>query len=216
MPIIISAISRQKACSVSRAGIGAPQSVAEQAGWKQGQDKVEIGYIPDVKCVLVSKSSKSDDGFLVGYANTRSKTGARIACQSFCREYLQAVTILPKRHLMPVIFSDDKWRVPLFLEELPWLTEEFSKKGCEGIKNDAVGVYELLGRQNAILRVGEGKLRERLDAHLRDRLRFLPTTKAFRYFSVASKEDAELLERILIAQHEAKMGVLPPLNEIRS
>lgn len=216
MPIIISAKSRQKSCSVSRAGIGIPQTIVQQMGWAQGKDKVEIGFIPDAKCVLISKPSKSPDAFLVAYANTRSRTGARIACQSFCRNYLSALTVLPNRRLTPVLFSDEKYRVALILEELPWQTEEFSKKGVGNVSNDVLGVYQLLGRQNAILRIGEGKVRERVNAHLLDHVRFLSVVKNFRYFQIILKEDAELLERILIAKYEAETGVLPPLNDIRS
>jgi len=193
-----------------------PQSVVEQAGWKQARDKVEIGYIPDVKCILISKASESPEGFLLTFANTRSKTGARIACQSFARGYLQAVTVLPKRNLRAIVFPDDRWKVALFLEELPWQTEEFSKKGVENVDKEALGVYHLLGRQSAILRVGQGKIKERINAHLNDQVRFMPTVKAFRYARIAVKEDAELLEKSLIAQYEAETGALPPLNDIRS
>ena len=172
--------------------------------------------MPDVKCILVSKSSESTDGFLVAYANTRSKTGARIACQSFTRGYLQAVVVLPKRNLTPIFFPDEKWRFALILEELPWQTEEFTKKGAESVNSDVLGVYQLLGRHSTILRIGEGKIKERVNSHLADHVRFMPVVKAFRYTPMTMKEDAELLEKILIAQYEAEMGAIPPLNEIRS
>ena len=201
---------------MSRAGIGLPQPVVQQTGWRQGRDKVEIGYIPDAKVILIGKPSESEDSFLVAYANTRSKTGARIACQSFCRSYLQAVVVLPKRNLIPVIFDDEKWCTALFLEDLPWETEEFTKKGVEAVNNKTVGVYELLGRRTTVLRVGEGKIRERINAHLGDHVRFMPSVKSFRYAPLTMKEDAQLLERILIAQYEAYAGAIPPLNEIRS
>ena len=216
MPILISAKARQKACSVARAGIGVPQGVIEQAGWHQGKDKVEIGYIPDVKCILISKPLDSEDAFLITYANTRSKTGGRISCGAFCRGYLQAVVVLPKRNLIPTIFGDDKWRVAILLEDLPWQTEEFTKKGVENVTNNILGIYQLLGRQSTILRVGEGKIKERLNAHLADHLRFTPSVKAFRYARLTAKEDAELLERILIAEYEGETGAIPPLNEIRA
>jgi hypothetical protein len=216
MPIIISARARQKGCSVSRAGIGAPQPVVEQAGWKQGQHKVEIGFIPDVKCILLSGPSESEEGFLVAYANSRSKTGARIACQAFARVYLQAITVLPKRNLTAIVLREEKWRLALFLENIPWQTEEFTKKGAESVDNDILGVYQLLGRQGVVLRVGEGKIRERLASHLSDHMRFMPVVKSFRYARLNMKEDAELLEKILIANYEGETGVLPPLNEIRA
>jgi hypothetical protein len=215
MPVIISANSMRKACSVSRAGVGAPQSIVEQAGWKQGQDKVEIGFIADASCILISKPSRSEGAFLVSFANKRTQTGARIACEAFARNYLQAVTVLPRR-IAPVVFNDGMWRVALFLENLPWQTEEFSQKGVENMPGDATGVYQLLGRGGAVLRVGEGKIRERMNNHLGDHLRLMPSVKAFRCLSLKTKEDGELLEKILLAQYEAEAGVLPALNEIRS
>ena len=82
--------------------------------------------------------------------------------------------------------------------------------------NKTLGVYQLLGRQSTVLRVGEGKIKERINAHLADHLRFMPSVKAFRYARLTVKEDAELLERILIAQYEGDTGAIPPLNEIRA
>src|SRR5690349_4500835 len=120
MPIIISAQSRQKACSVTRSGIGMPQPIVARAKWRQSQDKVEIAFIAETKCILVSKSTQSPDGFLISYANPQTKTGARIACQSFARNYLQAIADLPKKNLLPIIFPHDKWRLALILDELPW------------------------------------------------------------------------------------------------
>ncbi len=216
MPIIISAKARQKSCSVSRSGIGMPQTVVEQGGWHQGKDKVEIGYISDAKCILISKNSKNTDAFLVGYANTRFLTGARISCQAFTRGYLQAVVVLPIRNITPIIFSHDKWRLALILEELPWQTGEFSKKGVENIDNNLLGVYQLLGRQNTVLRIGEGKIKQRLNSHLADHRKLIPIVKAFRFATITMKEDAELLEKILIASYEAETGIIPPLNEIRA
>lgn len=212
-PIKISAKSRQKTCSVSRAGIGIPQAIVEQVRWKQGEAKVEIAFIPDVKCILVSKPIKNEDAFVVSYANASRKTGARISCQAFVRNYLQAIVTLPKRVVPVIIKNDSRWCIALMLEEIEWEVEEFSKIGCEKVPRDGSGIYQLLGKGNAVLRVGEGRIKERINSHLQDHVRFLPAVKNFRFARINAKEDAELMEKILIFRYEAETGVIPPLNE---
>lgn len=215
-PIVISAKAKQRCVSISRAGIGVPQSVVDQTGWKQGKDKVEVGFIPDALCVLLGKSSESVDAFLVSYANARSKTGARIACQAFARNYLQALVALPKRNITPIVFGHDKWCVALLLEDVKWEHQEFSKAGADAVPKGWLGIYRLLGKRSAVLRIGEGIIRERVSSHLHDHVRFMPEVKNFQYARIAQKEDAEIMEKVLIAQYEADTGAIPPLNEIHA
>ena len=214
-PIKVSARSKQKTCSVGRAGIGFPQAIVEKTGWLVG-DKIEVAFIPDVKCILLSNATESEDAFTLGYANARSKTGGRISCQAFVRNYLQALVALPRRNIVPVLLERSDWRVALLLEQINWQTGEFSKAGWENAPRDAIGVYELLGKGGAVLRIGEGRIRDRIKAHLDDPARFLPTVKMFRFVTLTDKTDTELLEKILIAQYEAETGVLPPFNDIRA
>jgi hypothetical protein len=107
------------------------------------------------------------------------------------------------------------------LEETNWeFEEEFSKAGLERMKQrvnkEAVSCYVLLGTRDKILRYGHGQLVNRLETHLSDTARFMPLTKKFRAIVFDCKEDAEIFEKVLIAQYELETGMIPPLNEIRS
>ena len=144
MPIIISAKPQQKFCSISRSGIGIPQSIVEKIGWKQEQDRVEVGYIPNAKCILLSKPIQSLDSFFIGFSNKDFRTGARIRCEAFVRNCIHSVVSLPKRDIVPIILSHDKWCLAFILEDLPQQFEEFSEedrkllemiKGNQNVKN---------------------------------------------------------------------------------
>jgi hypothetical protein len=84
------------------------------------------------------------------------------------------------------------------------------------ISRGAVGAYELLGTGDAVLRVGEGKIKDRMNAHLNDRRFAPPTVKAFRYLDLENAADGKILEKIRIEQYFAQTGVLPRFQEIRS
>jgi len=105
-PIKIIARERQKGCSVSRSGIGLPEAVVKESGLKIGE-KIGIEFIPVVKCILLSKTNgpsnaeENADAFKLTYANTRRKTGGKLHCTAFCRNYLQALVSLPKRNIPP-------------------------------------------------------------------------------------------------------------------
>lgn len=82
-------------------------------------------------------------------------------------------------------------------------------------KND-VGIYELLGRGDAVLRIGEGKLYERLNTHLKDKRFAPPAVKGVRYVALNETVDGQLFEKIRITQFENMAGVLPRFQEIRA
>ncbi len=94
--------------------------------------------------------------------------------------------------------------------------EEFSKAGVNKIEKGAVGVYELLGTGDAVLRVGEGKIKDRMNAHLNDERFSPPTVKAFHHIDLEDPADGKILERIQIERFFAETGVLPRSQEIRA
>jgi hypothetical protein len=123
---------------------------------------------------------------------------------------------LPKKNLVPLFLRDSEWTVALPLEPIDWVREDFSKAGVSKISRGAVGAYELLGTGDAVLRVGEGKIKDRMNAHLNDRRFAPPTVKAFRYLDLENAADGKILEKIRIEQYFAQTGVLPRFQEIRS
>jgi hypothetical protein len=214
VPIIVKHRSNLEACSVSRAGVGMVQSVVERAKWSIG-DKIEVGFIENAKCLLL-RSVSSDNGFKLAYANTRKKSGGRVFCNAFIRNYLSAIITLPKKNLAPILPKGSEWDIALLLEPIDWSTAEFTKTGCNTLAKDSVGVYELLGNGNIVLRIGEGKLRDRINAHLQDSRFTQPTVKTFRYLLLADSIDSQLMEKILIEEYEDDIGVLPRFQEIRA
>lgn len=102
------------------------------------------------------------------------------------------------------------------LEPIDWSTAEFTKTGSNTLAKDAVGVYELLGNGDIVLRIGQGKIRDRINAHLQDPRFTQPTVKTFRYLPLPDLVDSQLMERILIEKYENDIGVLPRFQEIRA
>ena len=128
------------------------------------------------------------------------KTGGRINCKAFTRNFLITLVELPIKNIVPVFLKNSHWNVALPLEPIQWEKQEFSKSGVNQIPKDAVGVYELLGNGDAVLRVGEGKIKERMNSHLIDKRFAPPTVKAFRYVVLDEVEDGKILEDLRIEE----------------
>ncbi len=143
-------------------------------------------------------------------------SGGRIFCNAFIRNYLATIITLPKRSIPPLFLKGSEWGVALVLEPIDWKHEEFSKSGSNAVAKDALGVYELLGNADVVLRIGEGKIRHRINAHLQDSRFAPPTVKSFRYLELKDAIDSQLTEKILIEEHENSVGVLPRFQEIRA
>jgi hypothetical protein len=190
------------------------QSVVQRAKWSIG-DKIQVAFIAAAKCLLF-RSVSGEDGFKLSYANSSKRTGGRIFCNAFIRNYLATLIELPKKNLAPIFLDGSDWTIALLLEPLVWTKEEFSKAGSNKVAKDTVGVYELLGNQEAVLRIGEGKIRDRINAHLQDTRFAPPTVKSFHYLAPADSTDSQLMEKILLEEYESRIGVLPPFQEIRA
>jgi hypothetical protein len=213
-PLIVQNRTNLPVCSVSRAGIGMVQAVVEQASWNI-DDRIEVGFIEKAKCILLRKTH-GNDGFKLAYSNANKKTGGRIGCNAWVRNYLQTVVELPKKNLIPVFTKGADWTIALLLEDFDWIQEEFSKLGVNTVPKDTAGIYELLGKGDAVLRVGEGIIKDRINAHLKDSRFAPPTVKSFRYIALSDPIDGKILERVLIAKYENEVGVLPRFQEIRA
>jgi hypothetical protein len=123
---------------------------------------------------------------------------------------------LPKRSITPIFLKGSDWDVALLLEPIEWKIQEFSKTGSNALNKDAIGVYELLGNSEAVLRIGEGKIRDRINAHLQDSRFAPPSVKSFRYLVLSESVDCQLMEKILLEEYESSIGVLPRFQEIRA
>jgi hypothetical protein len=191
------------------------QSVVDHAKWKIGE-KIQVGFINNANALLFRTVSGEDEGFKLGYSDAKKKTGGRIGVKSFVRNYLATVVTLPKKNLSPIFLTGTDWQMALFLEPIKWSKSEFSKSGLDALKKDDVGAYELLGTGDAVLRIGEGRVRDRINAHLQDQRFAPPTVKAFRCLLLSDAEDSKVLERILIDEYINNIGVLPRFQEIKA
>ena len=214
MAMIIKNKASVDVCSVTNAGIGMMSGVVKNAGWKIG-DIIQVGFIENAACMIFGKHA-GNTGFKLAYANKQKKTGGKIYCVSFIQNYLQTLFEIPKKNISPVNLSNTGWDMGLILDEPEWSVDGFTKSDVNKINKNEVGVYELLGKGDAVLRIGEGKIYERLNTHLKNKRFAPPAIKAFRYVALNEPADGQLFEKIRITQFENMAGVLPRFQEIRA
>ena len=214
MPMTIKNKSRVDVCSITKSGIGMTTGVAKENGWKAG-NMIQVGFIENAACMIFRKHDE-ETGFKLAYANNRKKTGGKIYCVAFIQNYLQTLFEIPKKNVQPIHLSNTDWDMAISLDEPGWETLEFTKNSVNKINKADVGVYELIGKSNAVLRIGEGKLYDRLNTHLKDKRFAPPAIKAFRYVALNEPADGQLFEKIRITQFENTAGVLPRFQEIRA
>jgi len=213
-PVIIRSQSKLEICNVTRSGIGLVTAVVKRTGWNIG-DPIQVGFIEKAKSILLRTVPEGD--FTLKYANARQKTGGRIHCVAFTKNYLQTIVELPKKNILPIFLpKQSEWTLALLLDPIEWEIEEFTKAGSNNVSKHAIGVYELAGKGGATLRIGEGKIKERINAHMKDPRFSPPTVKSFRYLTLTDAEDGKILETILIADYESRTGVMPRFQEIRA
>ncbi len=220
MPVInIIPIGNSVTCSVSANGtMSFPQSIIERVGWRVNH-KIAVSYIPEPLVVLLRPAEANRPGFTLSY-NTqdqmgRGKPGGRLSCSKFTREILRPRLALPARGISPIILRNGQVQLALMLESPAWITESFSMAGCQNIPARIKGVYQLIGAEHQILRIGEGAIQARIREHLKDE-RLARVANEIRYCVLADKEETSTIEKVLIAEYEAEYGELPPFNRIRA
>ena len=213
MPMIINNKSTVDVCSISKGGIGMTNGVVKKTGWEP-DDMIQVGFIENAACMVFRKSKEGT--FKLAYANKQKKTGGKIYCISFIQNYLQTLFEIPKKGVQPIHLSNTAWDMALIMDEPEWVNTGFTKMDVNKIPKNDVGIYELLGRGDAVLRIGEGKLYERLNAHLKDKRFAPPAVKGVRYVALNETVDGQLFEKIRITQFENMAGVLPRFQEIRA
>ena len=214
MPMVIKNKSSVDVCSITRGGIGMMNGVVEKAGWKIG-NMIQVGFIENAACLLLRRSDEKD-GFKLAYANKTKKSGGKVYCVAFIQNYLQTIFEIPKKGINPVHLSATDWDIALILDEPEWSVMDFTKSDVNKIPKDHVGIYELIGRGGAVLRIGEGRIYDRLNTHLKDKRFAPPVIKGFRYVSLNEVVDGQLFEKVRIQQFETEAGVLPRFQEIRA
>lgn len=90
----------------------------------------------------------------------------------------------------------------------------YTKNTVRSVAN-VYGVYELADGSGNIVYIGEGKLRERLTAHLSIRSDPIPGVSYLRYATTGSKRKAIQRQNALLSEFYRKYGRLPMYNQKR-
>lgn len=88
----------------------------------------------------------------------------------------------------------------------------FRKERVKEISN-VCGVYEMAGRSKDVIYIGEGKLRDRLLAHVTNGSDPIPGASYFRYETTGSKTRCEQRQNALLAEYKRVYGLLPRFNQ---
>lgn len=90
----------------------------------------------------------------------------------------------------------------------------YTKDNARSVTN-VYGVYELADGAGNIAYIGEGKLRERLIAHLSIRSDPTPGVSYFRYATTGSKRRAKQRQNAMLSEFSRAYGRLPIYNQKR-
>ncbi len=88
----------------------------------------------------------------------------------------------------------------------------FRKERVKEIYN-VYGVYELANGSKDVIYIGEGKLKDRLLAHVTDGSDPIPGASYFRYETTNGKDRAVQRQNALLAEYVREHGHLPRFNQ---
>lgn len=216
-PVRLYPVGKSRDCSISKSGtIRLPQPVMERLGWQAGDDIV-LDYIKEpVLVLLLQKAGEDQNGFRLSYIDHKRKAtaGGKVTASRLAKWVLNPRLVLPLMNLKPIYFKNGAFELALILQEIPWQTVTFDKAGSQQMPTDEIGTYRLIGSDRSVQRIGEGNLRQRMLEHLSDD-HLVRMTRFLQYITL-DKEDAVIVERILLSQHEAQHETLPPFNAIHA
>jgi len=215
IPII--PIGNSLTCSFNSEGtLTFPQRVIDLLGWEHNA-KIALSYIHEPLTLLLRSAEIGHPGFTLSHLShaDTGKAGGKISCTKFSKEVLRSRIVFPLRGLVPIFLKSSNFQLALTLQSPEWRTVEFSLTGCQKISPEVKGVYQLLSSDMKVLRIGEGIVQTRTREHLKDQ-RIVQSTQLVRYISLEDKEETEIMEKILIAYHEAEHKHLPEFNSIRA
>lgn len=215
-PIDLYPKGKTQVCGITQEGmISLPHPVLERLGWRAGIE-LTLSYIPQPLIVLLWRTLPDRPGFKLSYLSRSGsqRRGGKLSCRAFARQVLHARIILPQNHLPPLYLQHPPYELALVLEEPAWQTTALTVTGLQTIAADLAGVYEILGADDSVLRVGQGLVADRLQAHLKDE-HLMRLGQTVRYMML-DKRDAVIVEKVRLAQHETRYGKLPPFNAIRA
>ncbi len=215
-PVKVYPVGRSHLCSVSTTGtIKCPQKVMARTGWTSGE-RVGVEYIERPLVLLFQRVCPDCDGFVLSPAN-RGKSGTsggKLSCSRLANQVLRQRVALPLEGLPPLHLPNTPFQLALLLEPIAWEQVAFSHAGCDTLPPRSMGVYRVLSGSGRVLRIGEGQLLSRLREHLLNSA-LSRSARVFQWTGLP-KDDAVLLERVLLSDHLREYGELPKFNKIHA
>lgn len=215
-PVDLFPIGRSVRCTFAADGtLSLPQPVLERLGWTAGM-RIAVRYLRQPLTLLLWAAPEERAAFTLSYLSRRgdSRRGGKLVCRGFANQIARARVQLPLRELAPAYLNGTPYQLALLLEEPAWALAPFSAAGVAALSPGDVGVYQLLGAADAVVRIGEGSVAERLRQHLRVE-ELVRATRAVRWVE-QEKADAVVLERVLLALHRERCGALPRFNAVEA
>jgi hypothetical protein len=216
-PVDLFPLGPRDGCWINTSGlINFGQDVMDAFGWQVG-DTIAVQYIErPLTLLLWHEEDPARRSFKLSYLsrNQEGTSGGKLSMRAFTRRILTPRVQVPLENLKPVRLNGNPYEMGLLLEAPTWQEDSFSLAGVQRVPGDCVGVYDILGPQREVLRIGEGLVRQRLGAHLKHES-LAAVGRWLRYMPLDA-DDSAVLEKILLGLYEADHGQLPPFNAIRA
>lgn len=222
MPSDIDPIGKSRDCTIYPEGIIAfSQPVISVVGWQAGHE-ITISTVRELPlCFLFRRASHDGRGYILSFLNKANigGSGGKLTCRRIIGTMVHPAIALPLRNIQPVYLEIDRklglkpYQMAFLLAEPRWTAIEFNALGADGVPSRLSGVYQVLGGDDKVLRVGQGFIQSRMRENLK--IGDLRAARRFLYFPLSNKEDMLLLEHILLQRHKQENGgQLPPGNRI--
>lgn len=193
--------------------ISLPAAVVSKAKLKLGQ-RYDVHFMRSRPFTLLFKESPLG----IYTMSWQGKSGGgKLTLRKLYTDVLKGRVELPIHNILPIIMDDWDYDLGLMIENDFWTSLSSTSTALKELSDSEYGVYLCLDAEGRILRVGEGVLKQRLQAHLREQ--WIDMVE-FRYFlitdenSKCKKEDGQLYEKILLRRYHDNNGDLPKYNKI--
>jgi hypothetical protein len=201
--------------------ISVPVEAMEKLGW-QYEDEIASQVIAEPLCLLLWRATAGRSGYTLHPNGAKPKNGTgsgKLSMSYFIKHYLEGKVCSLETDapidVVPSYIDFSPYQVALMFKEPQWAEIiPFVPATINTIRPEDFGIYFLLSRQGTPLKIGKGRLIDRLKAHHGEAQKRELVTHV-RYF-VTHVELIRVLEKIYIARHVAEYGDLPLFNKINA
>lgn len=201
--------------------ISVPVEAMERLGW-QYEDEIASRVIAEPLSLLLWRATAGRSGYTLHPNGAKPKNGigsGKLSMSYFIKHYLERKVYTLETDapidIVPIYIDFSPYQVALMFKEPNWAEIiRFVPTTFNNIRAEDYGIYFLLSRQGTTLKIGRGRLIDRLKAHHSEAQK-RELVSHVRYF-VAHVELLRILEKIYIARHIAEYGDLPLFNKINA